>query len=94
MHAKKWAAIVLSGIGLCGLHQAAHAHDAWLARLHGNYHVLYGHDSSNTDPYRPEDISEAQAVKNGMARPLTIKRADTFAYMDAGDAGMVSATML
>lgn len=65
-----------------------------LARLHGNYHVLYGHDSSNTDPYRPEDISEAQAIKNGMARPLTIKRTDTFAYMDTGDAGMVSATML
>lgn len=94
MQTKKWAAIVLSGISLCSLHQVAHAHDAWLARPHDNYHVLYGRDSSNTAPYRPKDISEAQAIQNGMARPLAIKRTDTFAYMDAGDAGMVSATLL
>lgn len=88
------AAIVLASLGLLGTHQAAHAHGAWLAKVHGDYHVMWGHDPSKSDPYKPSDITEARATKNGVSTPLTIMRADKFARMDAGDAGMVSATML
>ncbi|MDO4795397.1 MAG: DUF4198 domain-containing protein [Brachymonas sp.] len=88
------AAIILGSLGLCGLHQAAHAHDAWLAKVHGEYHVMWGHDSSRSDPYKPGDITEARAIKNGVSTPLNIMRADKFVRMDAGDANVVSATML
>lgn len=87
------AAIILGSLGLCALHPAAHAHGAWLAKVHGDYHVMWGHDPSKSDPYKPADITEARAIKNGASTPLNIMRADKFARMDAGDAGMVSATM-
>lgn len=88
------ATVILGLAGLCGTHQLAHAHGAWLAKVHGDYHVMWGHDPSKSDPYRPAEITEARAIKNGVSTPLTIMRADKFARMDAGDAGMVSATML
>lgn len=88
------AAVLLSGIGLCIVHQTAQAHGAWLAKVHGDYHVMWGHDSSNTGPYNPADVIEARVVKNGEMRALTVTRAEKSASVNADDAGMVGATMV
>ena len=88
------SAVLLSGIGLCVVHQTAQAHGAWLAKVHGDYHVMWGHDPSNTGPYNPADIVEARGIKNGEMRALTITRVQKFASVDAGDDGMVGATMV
>ena len=53
---------------------AAQAHEIWLARIHGQPTVMYGHEESDTDPYDPITISEARAYKNGKPEEVAIVR--------------------
>ncbi|MDO5654064.1 MAG: DUF4198 domain-containing protein [Brachymonas sp.] len=87
------AASLLSIAGLCSLHQSAHAHGAWLAKIHGDYHVMWGHDPSNTGPYSPAEVTEARGVKNSEVRALPVVRTEKYASIDATDVGIVSAIM-
>lgn len=86
-------AAALAGVGLVTMHQTVHAHGAWLSRVHGEYHVMWGHDPSNSDPYQPDKVVMAQRVKNGQVKTLPIIRAEKFAYMQADKPGIVSATV-
>ncbi len=86
-------AATLATIGLCAIHQSVQAHGAWMSKIHGDYHVMWGHDPSKTESYNPADVLEARAIKNGQTSTLQVNRAQKFASVDAGDAGIVAATM-
>lgn len=86
-------AAVLVSVGLGAIPQAVHAHGAWLAKVHGDYNVMWGHDPSNSDPYNPAEVIAAQQVKNGQIKPLHVIRDHKFARMQADKPGIVAAIM-
>ena len=73
---------------------AAQAHEIWLARIHGQPTVMYGHEESDTDPYDPITISEARAYKNGKPEEVAIVRHYTqrFATLKAEAPGLLTFT--
>ena len=73
---------------------AAQAHKIWLARIHGQPTVMYGHEESDTDPYDPITISEARAYKNGKPEEVAIVRhySQRFATLKAEAPGLLTFT--
>lgn len=72
---------------------AAQAHETWLAKIHGQPTVMYGHEESATDPYNPATVTEARAYKNGKPAEVAIVRHNTarFATLKADAPGLLTA---
>lgn len=69
------------------------AHGTWLASIHGEPTVLYGHDGADTDPYMPTKIENVRAFKNGKSVPARIVRHENrYATLDVERPGVVGYT--
>ncbi|RMX01649.1 DUF4198 domain-containing protein [Allofranklinella schreckenbergeri] len=85
-------ALALAGAGL--LASAAHAHGTWLAHIHGQSTVMYGHDGADTDAYDPAKVIDARAHKNGNAvEAKVVPHEQRYATLEADKPGVLGYTL-
>ncbi|MDO4706159.1 MAG: DUF4198 domain-containing protein [Comamonadaceae bacterium] len=85
-------ALALAGAGL--LAGAAHAHGTWLAHIHGESTVMYGHEPTDTDAYDPAKVADVRALKNGNAvAAKVVPQGKRYATLEADKPGVLGYTL-
>lgn len=85
-------ALTLAGAGL--LTGAAHAHGTWMAHVHGETTVMYGHEPTDTDAYDPAKVVDVRAFKNGNSLPVkVVPHENRYATLQAENPGVVGYTL-
>lgn len=73
---------------------AAQAHGAWLAKIHGEYTVMFGHEESDTDAYDPAKVVDARALKNGTKVEVrVVPQLQRYATLESSAPGLMGFTM-
>ena len=91
----KLATLTLSlALSTLALSPVAHGHAAWVAQVHGEQAINYGHTGTDTDSYTPEKITSAQGFKrDGSKFDLTIKKHENHASLEGEEAAIVAVVM-
>jgi len=91
-HSFNTIALTLAGFLLIPL--GAQAHGSWLAKIHGEHTVMYGHHESMTDPYDPAKIVDARAFKNGQKAAVKIvPHEQRYATLETDNPGLLGCVM-
>lgn len=87
-------ATALAGAGALFSPLAAQAHGTWLATIHGEPTVMYGHHESESDPYDPTRVVDLKARKNGKNVSIkAVAHEDKYATLEADNPGVVGYTL-
>ncbi len=82
----KKLALSLAILSTLSIGSQALAHGAWVAKIHGEQAVSYGHDGTNTDSYNPDKVKVVKGYKtDGSNINVTIKKHDNHASLEADD---------
>ncbi|MDO4723651.1 MAG: DUF4198 domain-containing protein [Comamonadaceae bacterium] len=94
---RTWHRLPLATLALAGaalLAGAAHAHGTWLAHVHGESTVMYGHEPTDTDAYDPAKVIDARAFKNGNAIEVkVVAQGNRYATLEADKPGVLGYTL-
>lgn len=86
------AAVAAAAFATLGT-SAALAHGTWMAKLHGEYTVMYGHEESLTDGYDPKRIIDARAIKGGQTVPAVVVQRHRHATLQSDAPGILGYTL-
>ena len=91
----KLSTLALSlGLSVFSASFTAHAHTTWIAQVHGEQAVNYGHTGTDTDAYDPKKIVSAKGFKrDGTKFDLTIKKHENHVSLEGDDAAISTAVM-
>lgn len=91
MKFSKLSIILLSCLGFSSL---ASGHAIWVAKVHGEQAVNYGHSGTNTDDYDPAKLTTAYGFKtDGSKVDVEVKNADNHAALNTDGVALVAAQL-